>query len=271
MQNDLRVQDSSAFVLPQDYYILENEFLFRLAGNLRKRFYTVSKEELDELKRIALLHIEPLCDYLVRDLEPKPVTYVSKGGYYIIQSLASISLATGRIFGGSYEEGSGDPIYLWTLFKQTSFVKAVEGLADWCLDFRERAERHRRSLCVPKLPLDELKELVWKIFEEFDLISGEKVLFRKGNGKNAQSTAWISARGLWKVVLMAYGETASEVTYFASPHKLKELLDIWKESNCFRYFRVNRQWRPRGVNMEQATRIEYSFTPTGYPLDPLRE
>jgi hypothetical protein len=258
-------KDSSTPALEQeDGYTLEEKFLSRLAGNLRQRTYTLSQGELNELKRLALLDGEAYCDYLLRDFEPKPVTYVSKGGYYVVQGLVSISLETGRIFDGSYGPGEGDAIELWKRLKQTDFYAAVKGLTEWLITLRERREWHRRSLCTPGEPINVLKELIWHIFEYNNLLSGEKVLFFKGNGER---TAWIAARGLWKLVQRDLGEEGIRSKYFAAPHKFRELLDIWVDSKCFGRFRVNRRWRPKGVNLDRAIQIEYAFVPTGYPLD----
>jgi hypothetical protein len=266
MQNDdLRREDTSLLATQQTDYVLENEFLSRLAKNLRQPYaYTVPEAELIELKRIVLLSGVEFCDYLAEELG-KPVTYVSKGGYYVIQDGPSISLTTGRMFeGGGYEEGKGDVIWLWRWFKGASFYEAVKGLTNWCLLLREKKERFLKRISGPAIPINGLKQLVWELFEE-NFVVGEKVLLPKGNGER---TAWISARGLWKLVWAGYGkEACTGSRYFASPHGLRELLDLWVESKCFGRFRVNRRGWPKGVSLDQARQIEYSFVPTGYPLD----
>ena len=264
--NNFRGKNTLLPAVPQDDYDVEDEFLLALAAKLRRPFFAASKEELDELKRIALSHGEALCDYLAGGLSPKPeTTYVSKSNYYVIKNGPSISLDTGRIFpGGTLERGTGDVVYLWMLFKEVPFNAAVRELTEWCIDFRAKRERHCRSLCRPGLPLNVLKELVWQIFEHNDFIAGEKVLFPKGNGER---TAWIASRGLWKLVRTTYEEECAQSKYFTVPHKFRELLDIWVESKCLGRFRANRQWWPRGVNLDRAIKIEYSFVPTGYLLD----
>ena len=263
--NNFRGKNTLLPAVPQDDYDVEDEFLLALAAKLRRPFFAASKEELDELKRIALSHGEALCDYLAGGLSPKPeTTYVSKSNYYVIKNGPSISLDTGRIFpGGTLERGTGDVVYLWMLFKEVPFNAAVRELTEWCIDFRAKRERHCRSLCRPGLPLNVLKELVWQIFEHNDFIAGEKVLFPKGNGER---TAWISVRGLWEIVWSVYGENCRDSHYFASPHGMRDFLDLFCGDRCPGRFEIRQRYWPKGVLLEEARTIEYSFVPTDYPL-----
>jgi hypothetical protein len=248
----------------EDGYVLETAFLTRLAENLRRPYtYAVPEAELEELKRIVLLSAVDLCDYLTGEMD-KPVTYVSKGGYYVIQNGPSISLTTGRMFeGGGYETGKGDVIWLWRWFKGASFYEAIKGLTYWCLLLREKKERFLRHLKTPKVAINELKQIVWELFEDNGLVVGEKVLFLKGNGER---TSWISARGLWKLLYASFGEGTRQSRYFAAPHGVREILDLWHDSQCLGRFEINRRWSPKG-SYEKALKVEYSFVPTGYSLD----
>lgn len=243
----------------------ENEFLRRLLDNLRKPFYTVSQEEVGELKRLSLLNGEALCDNLRQDLFPKPEKfYISKKNYYVIPGVVTWSLDTGRIFNGKdYEEGGGDFIAHFRYFKNLTYIEAIEALARFLLRLREKEDRHRQSLCRPGVPLAELKQILWEVFEEREFLAGEKILFPKANGKR---TVWTTSRYIWRLVWETFGENCRDSRYFASPPGMREFLDLFCGELSPGRFEVRRRHWPKTVPLDEAKKVEYSFVPTDYPL-----
>jgi hypothetical protein len=264
---------------PVNDYTGESEFLARLLVNINRFYlYELPKEEIVELKRISLQYALPIAEYFAGKLDPQPVSsYVSKKNYFIMRDESgegpAISLNTLRLFGGDEQEkGTGDAIHLFEIIAETNFYGAVRALTEWLIRYRAKRERHAEGLIEERTPLDVLKELVWQMFEADGRIAGKKVLFRKGHGKTAQPTSWISPRALWTAVNEVYGQAAlgedyPRGPYFASPHGMRELLDLWVDSRCAGRFRVKRRWSPKFLPYREAKKIEFAFEPTGIPLD----
>jgi hypothetical protein len=91
-----------------------------------------------------------------------------------------VSLATGRYWIGKERgksDGDGDVIELIMHFRRLNFYGAVKELTRWLIRHRQEKDRYRRSLCVPALPVVELKAGLWTVFEKKNLIAGNRRRF----------------------------------------------------------------------------------------------
>jgi len=197
----------------------------------------------------------------VEEIRPRPRSYVTKSGYYVVGNGVSISSETGRYFTGTKgQKGAGDVIELWMKFKDTSFFDAVVQLTEWCI-MREKRKTH---LSKPAgISINDLKRLFLQALEEQTLIKDGQTVFKKKNGK---STHWNSKRGFWKIVQAAYGEDCKDSKYFASPDKLEELLEIFITNKPL-FEMKKRIFETRDLKRNRiTTHTEYSLVLTDIPL-----